>query len=156
MASWEPTAGKVSVMMLSKHVCASSRTREVKEFWRAGGQRMSSWEPTAGKASVMLNAHYRTCNLTPKHACAISYSHFRTCTLPRKHYMVKCEWLCVLKSDVGSDINKTKRSKDHKRVRLKRWKSGVGLEIYKTKGGIYASVVRLKRRKHGGEARYIK
>ena len=50
--------------------------------------------------------------------------------------------------------DKIRRSKHHKRVRLKRWKSG--LEINKTKGGIYTRVVRLKRRKHGVDARYIK
>ena len=33
-----------------------------------------------------LNAHYRTCNLTPKHVCAISHTHFRTCTALRKRY----------------------------------------------------------------------
>ena len=59
-------------------------------------------------------------------------------------------------TDDPEEIDKTRRSKHHKRVRLKRWKSGLCLEINKTKGGIYARVVRLKRRKHGAEARYIK
>ena len=62
MASWEPTAG-----IVSEHVCERAHMRAVAEIWRAGGQRMSSWELTAGIVSVMLNAHYRTCNLTPKH-----------------------------------------------------------------------------------------
>ena len=34
----------------------------------------------------MLNAHYRTCNLTPKHECVISHTHSRTCILTRKRY----------------------------------------------------------------------
>ena len=34
----------------------------------------------------MLNAHYRTCNLTPKHEYVILHTHSRTCTLPRKRY----------------------------------------------------------------------
>ena len=61
---------------------------------------MASWELIAGKVYVMLNAHYRTCNLTPKHVYVIS--HTRTCTLPCKHdMMVKCECLCVLNSAGG-------------------------------------------------------
>ena len=34
----------------------------------------------------MLNAHYRTCNLTPKHVYVISHTHSRTCTAFRKRY----------------------------------------------------------------------
>ena len=71
------------------------------EFGRDEGERgMASWEMISGKVYVMLNAHYRTCNLTPRHVYVVSHTHYRTCTLSSKH-----ECLYVLFSTGGQQCN---------------------------------------------------